>query len=377
MTKEFYSELNIFCILILLILIVRMVRNVDRQMTQRLLEFFMLSVIGLCASDMFWILSDHAFPVEWIAINYIVEIVYYLFTALVSFSWFFYSEYQQESILVKNKRRRWLSAAPMAVLCALVLTTPLTGLIFFIDSEGSYHRGPLIFLVQLLGIGYALFTSIKAFVRAQNKKNYANRNKLVTISSFGIYPAVFGIWQLYESDIPVLSMGLTIAVLQIYINLLHEQISIDPLTQLNNRNQLIRFLSGKMKSVSPSKTLYLLMMDMDYFKKINDQYGHIEGDRALVRVAGVLKRVCAKYNCFACRYGGDEFIIVGEMKDDMQVEQIRTELNEVLAEENKAAEASYLLHLSIGYAARTKDIQTIPDFIEAADSMLYEIKRAR
>ena len=51
------------------------------------------------------------------------------------------------------------------------------------------------------------------------------------------------------------------------------------------------------------------MMDMDHFKHINDEYGHLEGDAALVLLAGILKKVCVNYNGVLARYGGDEFCI--------------------------------------------------------------------
>lgn len=377
MIKQFYTELDIFCILIILILFLRVHKNVDKQNSQRILEGFMIAVMAFFASDMLWILADHAFPMEWIWLNYAINMSYYILSMLVSFLWFWYSESQQESRLVASRKKRLLCAAPMLFVVLLCFTTPWTHLMFTVDDAGSFHRDMLGFLQASVGIGYAMFTSVKAFAKAQNKKNFVNKNRYVTLSSFGIFPAFFGILQVYVTDTPVLSMGLTLALLQIYINLQYQLISVDPLTQLNNRNQLIRFLSGKMKSSSANKTLYLLMMDMDYFKKINDQFGHIEGDRALVTVANVLKRVCARYNGFVCRYGGDEFIIVCEMQNEEHVKQLCTELNEVLAEENRITNPAYVLHLSIGYAAHRKDIQTIPDFIQEADKMLYEIKKAR
>ncbi len=377
MIKQFYTELDIFCILIILILFLRVHKNVDRQNSQRILEGFMISVMAFFASDMLWILADHAFPMEWVWLNYAIDITYYILSLLVSFLWFWYSEDQQESKLVSTRKNLFFCALPMLFVILLYLTTPWTHLMFTLNDVGDFHRDMLSFLQSFVSIGYAMFTSVKAFAKAQNKKNFVNKNRYITLSSFGIYPAFFGILQVYVTDTPVLSMGLTLALLQIYINLQYQLISIDPLTQLNNRNQLIRFLSGKMKGNSANKTLYLLMMDMDYFKKINDQFGHIEGDRALVTVGNVLKKVCARYNGFVCRYGGDEFIIVCEMQTEEQVKQLCTELNEVLAKENQATNPAYVLHLSIGYAAHRKDIQTIPDFIQEADKMLYEIKKAR
>lgn len=377
MTGIFYYELNIFCILIVMTLFMRVINANDKQNSQRILVALMVSVMALCASDMLWVALEHTIPLNMIALNYIADIVYLLLTGFVSYLWFLYSEYLQESRLASEKHARLIGALPVTMFNLLVLTTPWTHWMFYIDAQGDFQRGPLYFLQQVVNFGYLLFTSIKAFVRSQNKSDFANKNKYLTIASFCIYPLICGVWQMYVSDSPILSMGITLAILQVYINLQSQKISIDPLTQLNNRNQMIRFLSTKMRTPNPSKSLYLLMMDMDYFKKINDQYGHVEGDKALVCVSNVLKKVGAKYNCFVSRYGGDEFIIVCEASSEDTIKELCLALNAELAAEHDRSGAPYKLHLSIGYAVCADYTQSIPDFIAEADKMLYKVKRAR
>ena len=377
MMNIYYFELDFFCLLIILTLFVRVIQTVDMQNSQRILIALMASVMALCISDSLWITLDFLLPLEMVGLKYAVDIVYYLLTGFVSYLWFLYSEYLQESSLATSKRQKLLGALPVTLFNILLLTTPWTHLLFYFDEQGHFHHGPLYILQSVVLFGYLVFTCVKAFIRAQNKSDYANRSKYLTIASFCIVPMVCGIWQVFFSESPVLSMGVTLALLQVYINLQNEKISIDPLTQLNNRNQLLRYLSSKMRSANPDKKLYLLMMDMDYFKKINDQYGHVEGDKALVRVASALKKVCSRYRSFVCRYGGDEFIIVLETSGEEKVRTLCTELNQVLADDNEAAGAPYYLHLSIGYALYTEQMKTIPDFIHEADQMLYEVKRAR
>ncbi len=377
MNWMFYFELDFFCLCIIMTLFLRVFRAGDKQNSQRILIALMISVMALCISDTLWVALESITPVKWTGLKYAVDIVYYVLSGFVSYLWFLYSEYLQESRLVNSKRRKLLGALPVTVFNVLTLTTPWTRLMFYIDENGIFHYGALYILQSAVLFGYIVFTSGKAFLRAQNKEDYANRSKYLTISSFCIFPLICGIWQMQSGSSPVLSMGITLALLQVYINLQSEKISIDPLTQLNNRNQLLRYLSGKMKSPNPDKKLYLLMMDMDYFKKINDQYGHIEGDKALIRVAVALKKVCSRYRSFVCRYGGDEFIIICETSVEEKIRSLCEELNEQLAQENEAAGAPYFLHLSIGYAAYTSEMKTIPDFIHEADKMLYEVKRAR
>ncbi len=63
-------------------------------------------------------------------------------------------------------------------------------------------------------------------------------------------------------------------------------------------------------NVDQAEDVYLLMMDADGFKQINDRYGHVEGDHALQVVATALKDVCSASGGFIARYGGDEFVVL-------------------------------------------------------------------
>ena len=94
------------------------------------------------------------------------------------------------------------------------------------------------------------------------------------------------------------------------------QVSVDKLTQVNNRQNLLSYLSYKINN--HEETVYLIMMDIDKFKTINDTYGHLAGDDALICVAKALKQACAQFKKrpFIARYGGDEFVVILEGTTD-------------------------------------------------------------
>lgn len=199
----------------------------------------------------------------------------------------------------------------------------------------------------------------------------------MTLSSFVALPIIFGTLQIVFQGIPLLCIGITLGVLSVYMEFQEQLISLDPLTQINNRNQLRRYLSGKMQHMKEVSNLYLLMMDVDYFKKINDQYGHVEGDKALIRVSEAMKQSCRGKNHFLARFGGDEFVIICEAQDEQEVKTLCQTLQENVVETNHAANASYPLSLSIGYAKYSPKYKTIQEFMNAADIELYKIKKSR
>lgn len=373
-----YSEINVFCIIIMGILLIKIQRGINRQKEQQLFHAVLLNGIAFMMADLCWGLASVDFFPPLVLTNYLINVLYYILSGTLSCSWFFYAENVMQSPFLKSKKKTFLAYVPMLLLTFLSATDYLTHWIFYIDANGDYHQGIFYGLQFVLGYGYIVLTTIKAFVRAMKKGNYAVRSRYMTLVSFAIPPLIFGIIQVFLPNVPMLCMGITLGGLLVYINSTEQQISIDPLTQLNNRGEMIRYLSGKMKSGRRSdKKLFLLMMDANGFKKINDHFGHVEGDVALMRISATLKYVCAKWDCFAARYGGDEFIAIIESESSEDIAVFCSELHVRLMMANVQAKASYALTLSVGYAEYTDDTMGIPEFIAAADKKLYEAKRAR
>ena len=119
------------------------------------------------------------------------------------------------------------------------------------------------------------------------------------------------------------------------------------------------------------------MIDVDYFKSINDNFGHLEGDEALIRVANALKQGCTscRKRPYIARYGGDEFIIITELSEEETLE-LCSSIKNKLKELNDNAGVRYSLNLSIGCAA-WKSGMTANDLINTADFNLYKKKAAR
>jgi diguanylate cyclase (GGDEF)-like protein len=173
----------------------------------------------------------------------------------------------------------------------------------------------------------------------------------------------------------VINVAITIELLCLFMGTSTQQISMDKLTQVNNRQNLLGFLDYKL--LNHDEKIFLLMMDLDYFKTINDTYGHLEGDDALIRAAQALKIACGdfKRRPYIARYGGDEFIVVIESSKP-EAEALIACIRETLSCLNDQAKRPYTLAFSIGVGEYHSGMNA-NDLIEAADHALYEIKRAR
>lgn len=157
---------------------------------------------------------------------------------------------------------------------------------------------------------------------------------------------------------------------------LRELSYMDPLTNIPNRRAYQERLEQEIKSCSRTeKPLSCLMIDIDFFKKYNDTYGHKKGDEALRKVAMQIKESLPRETDFISRYGGEEFAAflpytsIGNAKT--VAEKILNAINK-LNIEHKHSPFNHSLTVSIGIASTTTGDY---DLIENADRALYEAKK--
>jgi diguanylate cyclase (GGDEF)-like protein/PAS domain S-box-containing protein len=150
----------------------------------------------------------------------------------------------------------------------------------------------------------------------------------------------------------------------------------DDLTKLNNRRGFITLAGQQLKLARRNKVqLVLLFLDLNNMKKINDRFGHQEGDRALIHTAGILKSSFRESDIIA-RIGGDEFVVLAVGASDDDADIFITHLEENLEAHNRKAESPYQLSLSTGYAPYNHDAPcSIEELIHYADKSMYEQKR--
>ena len=152
---------------------------------------------------------------------------------------------------------------------------------------------------------------------------------------------------------------------------------VDELTGLPNRRAFITLSEQRLKlAIRMERDVLMIFIDVDHLKYINDTYGHLAGDRALIDTARVLKESCREADIIA-RLGGDEFVALMTVDSDQTSELVCERIKARVEIHNLETPRGYPLSLSVG-ATRTKSEGTmLADLLAQADTALYEQKRGR
>lgn len=144
----------------------------------------------------------------------------------------------------------------------------------------------------------------------------------------------------------------------------------DPLTGLANYRRLVETLEAEIKRYARSHSSFaILLLDLDHLKKINDQYGHLVGSRALCRLANIL-RLHSREIDLAARYGGDEFVVILPETNAESAVRIAQRISARLRLDSEDPPLS----VSTGVAVYPTDGQTFDELLASADRALYSDK---
>ncbi|MBQ8093489.1 MAG: GGDEF domain-containing protein [Clostridia bacterium] len=132
-----------------------------------------------------------------------------------------------------------------------------------------------------------------------------------------------------------------------------------------------------MKEHSKDLQLSVLMMDIDDFKKINDTYGHVMGDTAILFTADALRIACKRmtHPILCARFGGDEFVVLFETSDPAAIDSLKENIERELEIRNAQADVPFKVHMCIGTSGFTGKEKTPDVLISLADEDLYGIKK--
>ena len=323
MSKEellalFYIGGNVVCLFILGLLYLKNRNNKENK--SQYFNYIVISLALYFIGDALW--SPCYFkliPNSDILIKF-ARMTYYTASAFLGYLWFVYIEIILGSSLVYNKKKRRLLHIPIAVAAIYAIIICL----FFDPSIKNIFGYLTAFSLVIEPFLFVIIAGIRVLIKQTKLKNNILRKRYLNMALWPIVILLVSVIQLFFAEIPVFCFGATIIVLALYIYNQDSLISTDPLTGIYNRNILNNYISNGMDN---NYTYYILMIDIDRFKSINDTYGHLEGDKALRYMAKLISNVANKNGDFYARYGGDEFIIISKEENEENIINLIKSIN--------------------------------------------------
>ena len=237
----------------------------------------------------------------------------------------------------------------------------------FSVSDGRYQRG-FAYIIFLIFAAFYILDSLYLYVKRVKKNGSL---KLFPVHIF-LIPVILGVViQAFFVEIAITWTSIAISVAGIMTALKNEIIFTDCLTGLYNRVYL-EFLH-KRACNKKDRWVSGIMIDLNGFKQINDNYGHAEGDLALCIVADLLRKSFSEYGVVT-RYAGDEFVIMLNTTDDQLIQKIIKSAKKNFVTENEKNDKPYQLSASMGYAITNLSNETIDDFMNRIDEQMYQDK---
>lgn len=157
------------------------------------------------------------------------------------------------------------------------------------------------------------------------------------------------------------------------VKILEEKTNIDPLTKVYNRRALNSYLGHICQQHIQPLDLYVMILDLDDFKEVNDTHGHLAGDKVLIFIANILKKTLRDGDKIF-RYGGEEFVILLHRVDNEKCRHIILRLMELVRANKLIYKGENLqVTMSVG-ATKYRDDDTYETLLSRADSALYKAK---
>ncbi len=368
MEAAVHLQVYILSFLMLLVLYLQLIREGEKlYWNHRLFKTLILSVIFCIVMEAIgWVFDGRPGQLSRV-IGYTADVLLISCSMLPLMVWTLYVE-----ILINNNvkpiRKTTIIFIILLVLNAiLALTSPANNLYFYLDENNVYHRGPWAILAILVHVSLFIYNFLLLILNWK-RINKNNRSAMLLF----LFPPLIGFsLQMFFYGLSTSWVGVSLSTLIAYIRIQSQTIKTDYLTGLNNRRQLDYYLRYKFKNSSDSRPFAGVMIDIDNFKCINDEYGHEAGDKVLAATAITLKDFFRSGD-FIARYGGDEFVVIFDIKDEEKLEKRMKELQKKVLLYNQTNEESFDLNFSLGYKVfNPEENKTSDEFLKSLDELMY------
>ncbi len=303
-----------------------------------------------------------------IFLNYFTNSLCFLGTVCVGFLWCIYVELH----IYKNYKRAFKRANYLVIpwlieVIMIIINLFGTNILFGVTDQNVYYRGSLVLVSYITLMIYFLYS---IFVVIHSGKQGINLTFFPIMYFVG--PCIVGVLiQLFCYGITAAWLTVAIALTFVQMQNYSENMLIDDLSGLYNRKYLDRVL--KKYNISKNRSLYGIMMDVNDFKRINDNFGHSTGDRAITVMGNILTKTLPEES-LALRFAGDEFIALLIDASEEDAKNTVDSIHKALVRFNESGAERFSLSVSAGYTSYGKE-DDVETFLRHMDEEMYKAKR--
>lgn len=303
-------------------------------------------------------------------INHFGNLLIFLLNPMLPSLWLLYVHYQVFQEEEKTRRLLYPLLAVNGINALMVVLSNSFGWFYYIDSDNIYHRGPLF----LASASFTVILLLMTFVLIIVNRKKIEKKYYFSLVFFAVPPFVSIILQILFYGISLMLNSVVLSMLIVFLNIQNHDLYTDYLTGINNRKKLEIYLKEKVSTSTEDKTFSAILLDLDNFKSINDTFGHDMGDHALQTSVKLLNS-CLRSNDFLARFGGDEFCIVLDISNRIDLEEIVFRINDCIVRYNESSNQPYKLGFSMGYAVYDyHSHMKVEEFKKQIDILMYQNK---
>ena len=321
-------EINIISIVILLITLLQFRESVLRHLEERILGFTIIdTIVYIVLSTVTKMLHILHVQSDLYGGNQKICVVYAVMHALSLISslllgqlWFSFIFLRVRKSVYSYKHLFPLFSTPSIIGIFICIGISIYGFTNDCHATSLQFKRLLPFLIGL-NLMYVVATMVIGIQYGIAQKNSTNRKEAFYLSFIAFIPSFACIIQYFVPNIPLTDPIFALTLLHVYVTLLKYRITSDPLTGINNKIRLIDYLQYITQHQDSSKRLFILLMEVDYYKAIVRKFGYEMSDRVVADLASFLKRQCREQRGFLARTGESQFSIIMECDEISEIEQ--------------------------------------------------------
>lgn len=367
MEKFLKFDINILSVILLMIIVITMkLRKETISTSSKLLQRLMwINIYMLILEVLSWQFDGMSGTFNWYG-NHTANMLFVWSTPMIACAWASYFDYHLYGSYERLKKR-WFYIQPLIINTVFMIINFFKPFIFSVSSENIFQREPFMWLIVIVNTIIFFYICYLAYKKKDNMSKEVLAvllmNIVMLVIAVGIQVSVDGVFIMWPM------MAITVVLTYIFLETVST--SKDYLTGLVSRQRMDDYLETMLEQ---KKVFTLVMIDLNDFKMINDIYGHVNGDTALMVFSKALKEVF-HHAKLVSRYAGDEFVLILEGFTEKDIMDEFDRLRDNLFIIHQKNELPFLITFSYGYHINDSDedynYQTI---MSMTDIKLYENK---